>query len=319
MLATVTQSSVRIAHRRRSKKVSENSLENLKDNSTKKFSSAAIRRMRMAINNLIDAETVGRFGEKWKKHKKKINLNFVTLTFPSSQKHTDLEAKKMLNYYLTELKNSVGSFAYVWKAEKQKNGNIHFHILINKYINYLHIRKIWNNVLSRNGYIEEYRKKLSKMTLHDYIEYRKQNAKIKHTQKHIENYKKAYREGKKTNWSNPNTTDIHTLRGIKSAAAYIVKYVSKPEENIEGRYWGCSDELRNYVFCAVLSRQDIAILQKNSTKQHKSDYFNVFYFTNIKVLTLLTCFFTFFTYLQTLYCLIHKIQYSEAFLQRFRK
>jgi hypothetical protein len=319
MLATVTQNSVKIAHRRRSKKVCENSLKNLKDNSTKKFSSAAIRRMQIAINNLIDAETVGRFGVEWKKHKKKINLNFVTLTFPALQEHTDLEAKKMINYYITELKDSIGNFMYVWKAEKQKNGNIHFHILINRYVNYLRIRKIWNAILNRYGYIEKYRKKLSKMTESEYIEYRKKNANIKHTQKHIENYKKAYREGKKTNWSNPNTTDIHTLRGIKSAAAYISKYMKKPEKEIQGRYWGCSDELRNYVFCAVLSRQDITILQKNSTKQHKSDYFNVFYFTNIKVLTLLTCFFTFLTYIQTFYCLIHKMQWSEAFLQRFRK
>lgn len=319
MLATVTQSSVKIAHRRRSKKVSENSIKNLKDNSTKKFSSAAIRRMRMAINNLIDAETLGRFGDNWKRHKRKVNLNFVTLTLPSTQKHTDKEIKKMLNYYLTELKNSVGNFMYVWKAEKQKNGNIHFHILINRYVNYLHIRKIWNKILNRNGYIEEYRKKLSSMTLHDYIEYRKKNANIKHTKEHIKKYIKAYEEGKKTNWSNPNTTDIHTLKGIKSAAAYISKYMCKDEKEVGGRYWGCSDELRNYVFCAVLNRQDIEILQKNSTKQHKSDYFNVFYFTNIKVLTLLTCFFTFLTYLQTFYCLIHKMQYSEAFLQTFRK
>lgn len=319
MLATVTQSSVKIAHRRRSKKVSENSIKNLKDNSTKKFSSAAIRRMRTAVNNLVDIETLGRFGEQWKKHKKKINLNFVTLTFPAKQEHTDLEAKKMLNYYLTELKNSIGNFMYVWKAEKQKNGNIHFHVLINRYVNYLHIRKIWNAILNRYGYIEKYKQKLSKMTMQEYINYRKNNAKIKHTQKHIENYKKAYREGKKTGWTNPNTTDVHSLRSIKSAAAYITKYMCKDEKEIEGRYWGCSDELRNYVFCAVVSRQDIAILQKNSTKQHKSDYFNVFYFTDIKVLTLLTCFFTFLTYLQTFYCLIHKMQYSNAFLQQFRK
>lgn len=319
MLATITQNSVKIAVRRTSKKVDEKSLENLKDNTTKSLSTAATRRLKKCISNLIDAETLGRFGPDWKKHKRKINLNFVTLTLPSVQKHTDKEVKKMLNYYLTELKKMVGEFSYVWKAEKQKNGNIHFHILINKYINYSYIRKVWNNILNRNGYIEEYRKKLSSMTLNEYIEHRKKDAKIKHTKEHIKEYTKAYMKGKKTNWTNPNTTDIHTLKGIKSASAYISKYMSKDEKGVEGRYWGASDELRNYEFVVPLNKNDANILLCYSSKICESKYYCVFYFTDVEILRMLSFFYQFLTYVQTYYCLINKRLYNVEFMKRYNK
>ncbi len=319
MLATVTQNSVKIAVRRQSKKVSEKSLKNLKDNTTKTFSQQAIRRLKKCISNLVDAETIGRFGENYKKYKKQINLNFVTLTLPSLQSHCDKTLKKMINYYITELKHRIGDFLYVWKAERQKNNNIHFHILINKYVNHKTIREVWNNILDRYGYIEKYREKLSKMSLNEYIEYRKNNAKIKHTSEHIKKYKKAYLEAKKNNFSNPNTTDIHRLYSIKCATAYISKYMSKSEKNIAGRYWGASDELRDYEFTTNINKKDANVLLCYSSKIYETKYFSVFYITDINVLKLTSFFYEFLTYLQTYYCLIHKREYSERFMRRYLK
>ena len=60
--------------------------------------------------------------------------------------------------------------------------------------------------------------------------------------------RKAYEFGKFTNWNEPNTIDIHSVKNIKNLAAYLIKYMSKNEEGrreIQGKIWGCSKNL-NY-------------------------------------------------------------------------
>lgn len=319
MLATISQNCVKIGHKAKNKNVNPVSLKNLEDNKTKKFSAKAIARVKNVLNNLIDAETIGRFGLNWKKHKKNVNLAFVTLTLPYTQEHKDISMKKMLNYFITELSAEVGKFKYVWKAERQQNKNIHFHILINKKIYHATIRQIWNNILARQGYIQKYKEKFSKMTMQEYINYRKNNAKIKHTKEHIEKYKKAYLKGCKEGWTNPNTTDIHSLYSIGSISAYIAKYMQKDSGEIEGRYWGCSDELRNYIFKTQVTRQDITELRKYSSKFIEEQYYSIYYLTNIEVLKLLSFFLNFLLYLQTLYCLLNGMQYSVTYMKKHEK
>ena len=61
---------------------------------------------------------------------------------------------------------------------------------------------------------------------------------------------KAYQYGVETNWSQPNTADIHAIKQKDNIKAYICKYMTKSDgsdqtkRKIEGRLWGCSDELR---------------------------------------------------------------------------
>ena len=43
------------------------------------------------------------------------------------------------------------------------------------------------------------------------------------------NQLKAYQKGKHSNWSNPNTTDIHSVRFINNVGAYVTKYMIKNE------------------------------------------------------------------------------------------
>jgi len=56
----------------------------------------------------------------------------------------------------------------------------------------------------------------------------------------------AYEKGERENWSQPNSTDIHRLKGIYNIAAYLTKYITKSDSSrpMDGRIWGCSDSLR---------------------------------------------------------------------------
>jgi len=139
-------------------------------------------------------------------------FTFVTLTLSSKQKHSDQYIRRyMLNQFIQicERKHNVWHHFYV--CEKQKNGNIHFHLLMDSYIDWRIIREHWNKIQDIHGYITPFRKLYSH--------------------------------------SNPNSTDIHGLREVKDVVSYVVKYMTKEQDTlkVKGRIWGCSDALRKLI------------------------------------------------------------------------
>jgi len=72
---------------------------------------------------------------------KKLFPTFVTLTLSSKQKHDDNFIKRnLLNHFILWLKTEHDVVHYFWRAEPQKNGNIHFHIICDRYIHWRSIR-----------------------------------------------------------------------------------------------------------------------------------------------------------------------------------
>lgn len=201
---------------------SKNSLDNLKEDKYKgEVSTNARKRILHTVNWFL--LKVG-YQVKWRLRKKQpVNraMSFVTLTLPSKQVHTDNEIKKeVLNQFLVEIRKVWRVKDYFWKAELQQNGNIHFHLLVDKYIPKDDIRVRWVRCLNKLGYIAAYQAK----------------------------------HGHKI----PPCTEIRGLRYAKNAAAYIAKYVAKKVENnepettkepnerkLQGRVWHCSESLQN--------------------------------------------------------------------------
>lgn len=137
-------------------------------------------------------------------------LTFLTLTLPAKQIHTDNEIKReCLNHFIIACVRSGFFKYYFWRAEKQKNGNIHFHLLIDSYFDKIKLQEIWCKCIEKLGYI------------------------------------KAYQDvyGCKL----PPCTQIQEIPQNQSIIDYVVKYVGKNEceLKVEGRIWGMSDQLRN--------------------------------------------------------------------------
>lgn len=234
----------------------------LKENFPSGFVTRKIKlRMNRIITNFIESIKVG---GQYVNCKEKRKLTFVTLTLPSAQMHTDKELNRLaLNRFLQNCKRRFGVINYIWRAERQKNGNIHYHILIDNYIHYLRVRKEWNLIMADLGYIQKFQE------VHGH--------------------------------SNPNSTDIHALKNIKNVTAYITKYVSKCEEykeyealkrnynaglidldefenakailykelekiKINSRVWGCSDALKEV--------KDFKITECNLSNQFVKDVYN---------------------------------------------
>lgn len=174
-----------------------------------------------------------------------VKPTFITLTLPSKQTHTDLELYRHgLSRFLVTMKRRGHIQHYIWRAEVQENGNLHYHIISDRFIHHETLKNSWNEILYDLGYIEPYSQKHKLMTLDDYLKTRDCKTE-EQTNKAI----KAYNEGVLCGWVSPNSTDIKEVKSEQGLARYMSKYMSKEADllrrPIKARLWGCSDTLRN--------------------------------------------------------------------------
>src|SRR5690606_15866326 len=134
-------------------------------NTGRNLSIKATKRLKLAINWLSELSVPKSVFNPSTKSHFNFNLNFITLTLPALQCHLDTTIKnKVFNTFLTELRQYHSVNNYVWRCEAQSNGNIHFHIVTDTYINWYIVRKIWNRKLSKLGYIDRYSNKFKGLT-----------------------------------------------------------------------------------------------------------------------------------------------------------
>ena len=207
---------------------------------------------------------------------------FITLTLPSAQIHEDNEIKrKCLNSFIIEIQKRYKVKNYVWRAELQQNGNIHFHLLIDKFIHWNEIRNRWNRIINKLGYVDRYREKMK--------EFFKSGFQIRtDLEKNwsIEKQKASYKRNKLTDFTNPNSTDIHSLKKIRNIKLYLTKYLTKNpgtseqitdnEDNTRqqnGRIWGASNNLQNLKGCQI--QLDSELEQELSKVVNQSGCFSI--------------------------------------------
>lgn len=140
----------------------------------------------------------------------RLKMIMITLTLPAIQSHSDKELKRLLlNRFIIVAARKWKIERYVWKAEAQENGNLHFHIITDKFVPKEELQGIWNSILSDNGYIDKFEKK------HGH--------------------------------RNPPSTHVAVIRDLNMLSTYVQKYMSKSNScRIEaGAIWGCSDNLKH--------------------------------------------------------------------------
>jgi hypothetical protein len=181
------------------------------------------------------------YGPDFKKFFPAYNLGFGKLKYFYDDKWIK---SNLLNQFLTELRQKFKAVNYVWKAETQANGNIHFHITLNRYIYQGDLRVMWNRILDKTDFVTRYSQKFSHMSFEQYYEYRNSLQSV--------SYKrclKAWEKGTLENWQNPNSTDVHSVRQIRDIGAYLSKYFIKKNEKrrfVEGFLWRLSYQLSKF-------------------------------------------------------------------------
>lgn len=169
---------------------------------------------------------------------------FVTLTLSSYQIHKDNQIKrKLLMPFIETLKRKHNVKEYFWRAESQKNGNIHFHLLIDSHIPWYNLRSEWNKAQNKLGYVDRYQENHSKLDLKGYIAKYSLFTKCKRS-----TLERRYEKGVKSNWANPNSTDIRELYKVQNKESYIIKYSCKSDgyRPIKGRIHGASNGLKSF-------------------------------------------------------------------------
>lgn len=176
-------------------------------------------------------------------------IGFLTLTLPSKQRTCTKElTNKVFNTFLTEIRQKTGMTNYVWRLEFQKNGNAHYHLVTDTFLDYHSTLNTWNRILDYHGYIEPYTCKHKNLSLQQYVKKYSGNGKTP-----FATLAKRYAVGKKNNWSQPNTIDLKSVITKKSIASYLAKYFAKdsknnsicneldtPENSSNLRLWFCS-------------------------------------------------------------------------------
>lgn len=207
-----------------------------------------------------------------------IEISFITLTISSKMKD-EINYEKMLKKWIEIMQYRYGKFNYVWKVEFQKNGNIHYHLMIDEKIDWKVVRKNWNKI--QKVHVDEYqiamKNKYSRGFYYDEKMIDKNNNIISE-----EIQKERYEKGYKANWRNPNSTDVKIVDLTKeNVGAYVSKYVAKNEDDKNEtnkkitRFFGCNDELRLIKY-STLNEMDIDyyltdLIKFNEIKEIKNE------------------------------------------------
>ena len=200
------------------------SLLNLRDNAQRnKISEGSQRKVLLRLQYLLHNSKVKTYDGFKDGLKHKHNITFVTLTLASRQQHSDQElTHRLLNQFLIEAKYKWNVNTYIWRAERQANLNLHYHIITDVFIPWSELRDVWNRIQNKLGYVDEYRNEQRKFHM---LGYKERMELVRFWP--AKQQKEAYERGKLSDWRSPNSTDIHGLYKIKNAFAYICKYVAK--------------------------------------------------------------------------------------------
>lgn len=157
-------------------------------NKAESLSKKSAQRIRDYITLLVDTATWKTVYHRDTNMYYRFKINMITLTLPSEQCHTDNEIhEKCFKTFIRFVKRRSPGFMYVYKAEVQDNGNLHYHLTTNTYIDHKVLRNDWNYYINKLGYV------------------------------------------KRSSTSNPNSTDVHSVKNIDNIADYMVKYMSKKD------------------------------------------------------------------------------------------
>jgi len=153
-------------------------------------------------------------------------MNFITLTLPSLQSCPTSEiTSQCLNQFLTECKAKFGLNNYVWRLEFQKNGNAHYHIATDTFIDYTSCKLIWNRCLAKLGFISAYQDKMLGMSFEEYRHLYNDGGKNSFAL-----LRERYGRGCATRWDSPNTVDVRAVGSARNIAFYISKYITKKSD-----------------------------------------------------------------------------------------
>jgi len=194
----------------------------------------------------------------WCKRAKK-QCTFLTLTFISDC--ADEKAIKILNKFLTSLRQEVGAgFQYIRVAERQKNGNIHFHLILDRPINIIRFNSLWvltqynAGLVGASRQLDMFIPREQIVARHEklmrlYQDYKA--ARDIRNEKAMRDITEKLKEVSIGKLLNP--VDIKKVSSAGALAGYLTKYVTKNDASFGCLAWSCSRGVSQMFTAAVVS------------------------------------------------------------------
>lgn len=155
---------------------------------------------------------------------------FLTLKLPAKQNvPTSKIVVDCLQPFLEQMRKRLGMRNYCYRLEFQKNGNAHFHICTDTYIDYYYALRHWNRILNKLGFIDTFSEKMSKHSFVSYCDHFGKDYQGKSIPQDV--LLARFRKGKKEKWRNPNTVDVRPIRTIQEVSRYVSKYLTKDDNS----------------------------------------------------------------------------------------
>ena len=223
-------------------------------------------------------------------------MNFITLTLPAVQEHdTATITAVCLNQFLTECKERFGLANYVWRLEFQKNGNAHYHIATDSFIDYASCKNIWNRCLQKLNYVARYGEKMQSLSFSDYVRDYGKSGEVP-----FNTLRERYGKGRADRWLNPNTVDVRAVSNAKNISFYISKYITKKSDHTLNpivsnrepsdtnlRLWFCSRSLSRLDKISLFLDEYDALASAclsglRSVEKYIFDYCQIWYFSAVE-------------------------------------
>lgn len=171
------------------------------------LSSGAKKRLLKAVELIImSAPQKTRYNPALKRDQN-YSVTFITLTIhsPDYMVLSKEGHKNLLEPFLKWMRQVHGCKMYVWKAELQQRGMIHYHIVSDCFIINTEIQKKWNDLQRKHGYLNEYYR------VHGHY--------------------------------NAPSVDVGAMKHGAAMSQYIMKEITKSCQNtapVGGKVWDCS-------------------------------------------------------------------------------
>lgn len=219
--------------------------ENLKGAYSGTVTDGAIKRLKKCVSLLVQKSP-----KKWiynpvvDKHHQ-FRIGFITLTIADQGKDTAHDVYKNCLEPWLRWGRRQGMTDYVWKAELQQRGEIHYHVATNVFLHYQDIQDYWNRLQHKARYLDKYAKE------HGHFR--------------------------------PNSVDVHAVKKVKDIERYLTKYMTKnlkrgdPNPAINGKIWDASQNLKsaNY-FSTEMTPRNLELLHSNATKVIETEHCKIF-------------------------------------------
>lgn len=221
------------------------------------LSPSARKRLQLAIHTLIELSGWKTATKPGTQDKFRFKINFITLTLPHRQTEDDGKiTRKALSEFLRKWKKRNPLLLYVWKAEVQDNGRIHYHLTTNQYYNAFKLRRDWNKQLKKLDIIHPVLKLQANSTdVHSVARIRNLAAYLVSYYNKKDNYKRPLKRFHRRHDSK--------LKALHDDAYKLPKnYLARLKRKPKCKLWDCSKAIKNPML--VRQYNDPEVLEDNN-------------------------------------------------------